>query len=145
MPDIEVATYNIWDTKNSIVMVWLINLTEPKIGRTYLFYKMAKAIWEVVQEIYFDMENTTQCFEIKFAIRTTRQGNLSITEYYNVLTELWQEMDLFYEISWECPYNGVKYNKMLEKEQVFDFLHGLNTELDEVRGRLLGAKPFPSI
>jgi len=34
---------------------------------------------------------------------------------------------------------------MLDKERVFDFLHGLNIELDEVRGRLLGAKPFPSI
>lgn len=28
---------------------------------------------------------------------------------------------------------------------MFDFLHGLNSELDEVRGRLLGMKPFPTI
>jgi len=29
--------------------------------------------------------------------------------------------------------------------RVFDFLHGLNPDLDEVMGRLLGTKPFPSI
>ena len=54
-------------------------------------------------------------------------------------------MDLFYEIKWACVEDGKKYEKMIEKERVFDFLHGLNADLDEVRGRLLGTKPFPSI
>ena len=54
-------------------------------------------------------------------------------------------MDLFYEIKWECSEDGTKYSKMVEKEQVFDFFHGLNPELDEVRGRLLWTKPFPSL
>jgi len=52
-------------------------------------------------------------------------------------------MDMFYDIRWECTENGVKYNKMVEKERMFDFFHGLNSDLDEVRGRLLGTKPFP--
>ena len=51
----------------------------------------------------------------------------------------------FYNISWECTEDGVKYSKMVEKERVFDFLHGLNSNLDEIRGRMLGTKPFPSI
>jgi len=34
---------------------------------------------------------------------------------------------------------------MLEKERVFDFLHEHNKDLDEVHGRLLDSKPFPSI
>ena len=34
------------------------------------------------------------------------------------LTELWQEMDLFYEITWECSKDGRKYDKMIEKESV---------------------------
>jgi len=54
-------------------------------------------------------------------------------------------MDLFYYISWHCPEDGAKYNKILEKEMVFDFLHGLNKDLDEVRGSLLGTKRFLSI
>jgi len=54
-------------------------------------------------------------------------------------------MDLFYDISWECTRDGVKYSKTIKKERVFDFLHGLNSDLDEVRGRLLETKPFPSI
>ena len=52
---------------------------------------------------------------------------------------------MFYEIEWSCQIDAEKYKKLLEKEQVFDFLQGLDVDLDEVRGRLLGSKPFPSI
>ena len=54
-------------------------------------------------------------------------------------------MDLFHEIKWECSEDGKKYDKMIEKKKVLEFLHGLNSNLDEVRGRLLGTKHFPSI
>ena len=83
-------------------MAWLINLMELRIGRTYLFYKTMKEIWDTVQEMYSDLENTSQCFEIRSAIRTTRQDNLNVTEYYNILIELWHETDLFYNVNWEC-------------------------------------------
>ncbi|GAV56479.1 hypothetical protein CFOL_v3_00021, partial [Cephalotus follicularis] len=32
-----------------------------------------------------------------------------------------------------------------EKERLYEFLVGLNHELDEVRGRVLGYRPLPSI
>lgn len=64
----------------------------------YLYYKTAKEIWETVQELYYGVENTAKFFEIRSAIRTTRHGNSTVTECCTVLTELWQEMDSFYEI-----------------------------------------------
>ena len=63
------------------------------------FYKTAQEIWEVVQEIYSNMENIAQSFQIHSTIRTTRQGNNSVTEYYNALTELWQEMICFMKLN----------------------------------------------
>uniref|UniRef100_A0A2P2Q3K2 Uncharacterized protein n=1 Tax=Rhizophora mucronata TaxID=61149 RepID=A0A2P2Q3K2_RHIMU len=91
---------------------------ELKIGQTYLFYKIAKDIWEVTQEIYSDLSNTAQCFEILSALRNTGQGYMTVTEYYNVPIEHWQEMDLFYNASWHCPEGGIKYDHLLEKEYV---------------------------
>ena len=70
---------------------------------------------------------------------------MTVTEYYNALMELWHKIDLFYEIKWSYQIDAEKYKKFLKKEQVFDFLQGLYANLDEVRGRLLGSKPFPSI
>lgn len=141
-PDVDTLEYNTWDAENSIVMAWIINSMEPKIGRTYIFYKTTKEVWDAVQSLYSDMEI---CFEVRSALRTTRQGNNSVTDYYNILSELWQEIDLYYDINWECTKDGVKYAKMVEKERVFDFLSGLNSDLDEVIGWLLGIKPSPSI
>ena len=34
---------------------------------------------------------------------------------------------------------------MVDKERIYDFIAGLNNDLDEVRGQLLGLKPLPLI
>jgi len=34
---------------------------------------------------------------------------------------------------------------MVEKDHIFYYLYGLNTNLDEVRGRILGSKPLPAL
>lgn len=39
----------------------------------------------------------------------------------------------------------LEYKKMMDKERVFDFLYGLNKDFDEIRGRVLGFKPFPEV
>ncbi|KAJ0095159.1 hypothetical protein Patl1_15752 [Pistacia atlantica] len=106
---------------------------EEEIGRLYLFLPTAKDIWEIAKETYSDMGNSAQIFEIKSRLREAKQGNMSITQYYSVLAKLWQELD------------NIKYTKMLEKKRVFEFLAGLNKELDEVRGRVLGKESLPSI
>ena len=58
---------------------------------------------------------------------------------------MWQKIDIFYEMGWSYTIDVEKYKKMLKKERTFDFLQGLNPNLDEVRGRLLGMKPFPTL
>ena len=137
--------YQQWEAENSIIMALLINFMEARIGRTFLFYSSAHEIWKGVQDMYSDLENTSQCFEIRSILRSTRQGTMTVTEYYNRLVDLWHNMDLFYSIPWKCSDDGNTYNQMLEKDRVFDFLQGLNKDLDEVRGRILGVKPLPSL
>ena len=80
-PPADLVHYQRWEIENSILMAWIINSMEPKIGRPYLFYKTSKDVWEAIQEIYSDLENTAQCFEIRATIRITKQGSLSVTEY----------------------------------------------------------------
>jgi len=54
-------------------------------------------------------------------------------------------MDLFYTVSWECLADSTRCNKIVEKNCVFDFFYGLNSDLDEVCGRILGTKPLPTL
>ena len=37
-------------------------------------------------------------------------------------------------MEWKCAEDSAHYCKILKKERAFDFLAGLNKELDEVRG-----------
>ncbi|GAV58400.1 UBN2_3 domain-containing protein [Cephalotus follicularis] len=95
-PDVNDPIYENWELNNSIVMTWLINSMELHISHTYLFLRTAKAIWDVVNKNYSDLENASQVFEIKNKLNDLRQGSMDITEYYNELQMLWQELDLHY-------------------------------------------------
>ncbi|KZV19589.1 hypothetical protein F511_13475, partial [Dorcoceras hygrometricum] len=134
-----------WKSENSMVMAWLINFMEPSIGRTYLFLPTAKDVWEAVRETYSDLENSSQIFDLKTRLWNSKQGEKNVIEYYNEMRTLWQELDLCYEDDWECKNDNIKYHKRMETDRVFVFLAGLNRELDEVRGRILGRMPLPSL
>jgi len=131
-PDVLDPGYPRWDAENSMVQAWLINSMDVDIGRTYLFLPSAKELWEAVTETYSDLGNTAQLFEIKSQLREQKQGSLSVTQYFNSLNNIWHELDLYYESQWHCSEDAIKYKRMLDKERLFDFLYGLNKELDEV-------------
>ncbi|XP_075499991.1 uncharacterized protein LOC142538567 [Primulina tabacum] len=62
----------------------------------------------------------------------------------NETFDIWQELDLFRDDSSSCADCSIKIRSNLEKEWVFDFLAGLNRNLDDVRGRVVARDPFPS-
>ena len=41
--------------------------------------------------------------------------------------------------------DSVRFKKKMENERVFEFLAGLNCELDDIRSRVLSRQPLPSI
>ncbi|GAV87971.1 UBN2_3 domain-containing protein, partial [Cephalotus follicularis] len=96
-PDVNDRTYENWELNNSIVMAWLINSMESHISCIYLFLRTAKAIWDAVNKNYSDFENASQVFEIKNKLKDLYQGSMDISEYFNELQMLWQELDLHYE------------------------------------------------
>lgn len=78
-------TYSIWDAENSMIMFWLVNSMEPKIGQTYMFLTIAEEIWEVVGETYSNFGNSAQIYEIKTKICEIKLCDQSVTTYYNTL------------------------------------------------------------
>ncbi|KAI5448129.1 hypothetical protein KIW84_015526 [Lathyrus oleraceus] len=47
--------------------------------------------------------------------------------------------------AWKCTKDNVLFLKRQENDRVFMFLAGLNKDLDEVRGRVLGKVPLPTL
>ena len=52
---------------------------------------------------------------------------------------------LFRSEEWECTGDSVRFKKKMENERVFEFLAGLNRELDDVKSKVLSCQPLPSI
>ena len=118
---------------------------KPAIGKTYVFLSTAKDVWDAIWETYSDIENASQIFEIKTRLWQMKQGDREVVEYYTEMLGLWQDLDLSCEEEWECTGDSVRFKKKMENERVFEFLAGLNHELDDVRSRVLNRRPLPSI
>ncbi|RVX11576.1 Copia protein [Vitis vinifera] len=94
MPKTTEHGFRKWKIENSMIMSWLIN----------------------------SMNNDIELFQVESALHDFRQGEQSVTQYYNTLTR-----------------------KIVEQKRLFKFFLGLNRELDDVRGRIMGIKPLPSL
>ncbi|RVW97656.1 Retrovirus-related Pol polyprotein from transposon TNT 1-94 [Vitis vinifera] len=137
--------YRTWKLENSMVMSWLINSMTNDIGENFMYYGTTKEIWDAARETYSNIDNTSATFEIKSILQDLRQGDSTVTEYFNILARYWQQLDIYEELVWKCPEDGLLYKKVIEKERIYKFLLGLNKNLDEVRGRVLSIKLLPSV
>lgn len=95
--------FKTWKSENNIVMSWLINSMSNDIGENFLLYGTAKEISEGFKETYSNKEKTLALFEIESLLRDLCQGDLTVTQYYIVLTKNWQQLDMFERHDWGCP------------------------------------------
>ena len=65
-------TFQNWDLEDSIVISWLIDSMELKIGQMYLFLSTTKEAWDVVKRTYSDPKNLVQVFEIRCKLKKTK-------------------------------------------------------------------------
>ena len=144
-PKKEDSAYKQWKTENSMVMSWLINSMNDDIGENFLLYETATEIWEAAKETYSSNDNTSELFGIESILHDLQQRELNVTQYFNSLMRHWQQLDVFEKHKWTCTKDEALYKEIVEQKRVFKFLLGLNKNLDEVRGRILGTKPLPRI
>ena len=104
-----------WRLENSPIIAWLINPTELAIGKSH-FFPIAKNVWDTILDMYSDVENSSQNFELKTELWKSRHGDRDVTTYYNEMVTLWQELDLCYEDEWDCSTNNVQYKKREEND-----------------------------
>ncbi|RVW50027.1 hypothetical protein CK203_082302 [Vitis vinifera] len=122
----DVAASQKWQSENSFITSCLINSMKSAIGKTYMFLPMEKDVWDVIWETYSDAKNASQVFELKIQLWQMKQGNREVTEYYTEMLV--------------CA-----SRRKWENKRVFEFLTGLNRELDDARSRVLSHRPLPSI
>ncbi|RVW82100.1 Retrovirus-related Pol polyprotein from transposon RE1 [Vitis vinifera] len=131
MPETTEPGFRKWKIENSMIMSWLINSMNNDIGENFLLFGTAKDIWDAAKETYSSSENTSELFQVESALHDFRQGEQSVTQYYNTLTRYWQQLDLFETHSWKCSDDAATYRQIVEQKRLFKFFLGLNRELDD--------------
>lgn len=110
-----------------------------------LLYDTAAEIWEAAKEAYSHVENTPELFNIESLLHDQRQEELSVTQYFNILNQNWQQLDMFENHKWSCSNDALYYKKIVEQKRLYKFLIGLNKSLDDEQGRILSRSPLPSL
>ena len=118
---------------------------EEDISSNYMCYPTTQELWENVNQMYSDLGNQLQIFELTLKLGEIRQSEDNVTKYLNSLNRIWQDLDLFNTYEWKSTENGRHHKKTMEDNRIFKFLAGLNVKFDEVRGRIIGIQPLPSI
>ena len=65
-------SYALWDVENSIIMAWLVNAMEEEISVNYICYSTAKELWGNVSQMYSDLGNYSQIYELQQKISKTQ-------------------------------------------------------------------------
>ncbi|RDX84136.1 hypothetical protein CR513_34864, partial [Mucuna pruriens] len=136
-PPRDYPKFEAWDDEDSLIMTWLWNFMTLEISRNYIFYSSACEIWENLIKTYSMKEDSTTCYDIESKIFNSRQGTLSLIEYYGTLNGLWIELDQYQGLKM-CKADSVSYTRLIERGRIFKFLHGLNFEYDPIQVQILG-------
>ncbi|KAK8925926.1 hypothetical protein KSP39_PZI018503 [Platanthera zijinensis] len=119
-----------WDSENSLVMSWLTNSMQESIARNYLFLDTKTDIWKRVKITYSCRGNAAQIFQLRRQIFLLGQGDRPPAAYYFEFTQLYQEYDHFDSLTLVSPEDEVLIRAQEERNRIFEFLHGLNRDLD---------------
>ncbi|XP_059668825.1 uncharacterized protein LOC132313906 [Cornus florida] len=121
-----------------MVMSWLWNAMVPEISDTVMFLTTAQEIWEAIRQTYSKKNDAAQVYEIKVKLAATKQRNKTVTEYANTLKNLWYELDYYQVLEMKNSEDAVLLKAFIEKDRIYDFLAGFNSEFDTVRVQTLG-------
>jgi len=129
--------FQVWDIEDSLIMSWLWNAMQPDVSRNYMFLSTAREIWEVAKQTYSKVQDVSVIYEVKTKISSTKQGGMTVTEYYNSMNGLWLELDQYQKIKMVCSADAATLNKIMERNRIVEFLAGLNSVFDQVRVQIL--------
>nr|GMD32850.1 Integrase, catalytic core [Ipomoea batatas] len=138
-----------WMRCNAMVKGWLKSAMDKDIRGSVRFAITARDIWRDLEE-RFGKESAPRAFEIRRAVTLLRQDKATVSTYYTKLKSLWDEMNCTAPLPM-CNCQGCKcnlskkYAELHEKEQLYDFLMGLDEEFNTVKSQILSTRPIPSL
>nr|GEZ39143.1 hypothetical protein [Tanacetum cinerariifolium] len=141
--------YMPWMRVDAMIKGWLTTAMEKNIRNSVKYAGTASEIWSDLNE-RFGKESAPRAYELKQKITSTRQAGDTVSTYFTQLRSIWDELQSIYPFprcscdKCECDI-GKRINEHQEKEHLYEFLMGLDTEFTVIRTQILATKPTPSL
>lgn len=134
-----------WEAWNSLVMSWLMHSMLPNISRLLLTTAQEIWIWTAMSQTYSQIENDVQVYELVTREHDTKQDKRSLAEYYAELRAIWPEIDFVEDSKLIMLLKRWSINSRFNKLRFLSFLVVLNQDYDQVRSKIIGRSPFPTL
>ena len=137
-----------WDKCDNMVLAWIMHATIKNISDSIMFSTTSHNAWQELEQRYGQADGT-RIFEVQRDLCSVAQNNLFVADYYTEIKKLWDEYNAITTIphcscGMEC--DSLKtIHKMIDNQQLMQFLVGLNDVYKTVRGNLLMMSPLPSL
>lgn len=148
-PEITSREYKPWMRCDAMVKGWLATSMEKNIRDSVKYATTASEIWSDLRE-RFGKENAPRAYELKQKIAATRQNGNNISTYYTRLRALWDESQSIFSFpcctcgNCTCE-SGKRISEHLEKERLYEFLMGLDSDFNVIKTQILATKPVPTL
>ncbi|XP_043703187.1 uncharacterized protein LOC122653277 [Telopea speciosissima] len=126
-------------------MSYLVNSMDQEIAGRYLLLDSAAKIWKTAHDTYSQVGNAAQCYELRQKLHSTKQLELTLSQYYNKMCTMWQQLDFLRTFTATCDVDTTAFRKWEDGLRVFDFLAGLNIEFDQIRANILNRDLLPTL
>ncbi|XP_051134176.1 uncharacterized protein LOC127253569 [Andrographis paniculata] len=132
-----------------MIKEWLTIAMDKEIQGSVNYAKSAAEIWSDLQQ-RFGKESAPHAYELKQSISSTRHEGMAVSAYYTKLRRLWDEIQSFLPTP-KCTCTGCtcgigkSFKELSEREQLYEFLLGLDNELFVIRTQILAMKLTQSL
>ncbi|XP_058749398.1 uncharacterized protein LOC131622387 [Vicia villosa] len=137
--------FTLWDNEDSLIMSWMWNSMIPEISSQYMFLPTARDIWENLMQTYSKKQDLSARFDLKNKIFNTKQGTMTVSEYFATMKGYWIELDQYQTLKMETANDTIALNTCIETDRIFEFLAGLNSDYDPIRVQILGKDRLPPL
>ena len=77
-----------------------------------MFLNTAKDVWDAVRQSYSKVKDTALMYEIKIKLSMTKQGNMMVIEYYNIMKSFQLELDYYQDFKMKCSDDAIILKKI---------------------------------
>ncbi|XP_074288560.1 uncharacterized protein LOC141613714 [Silene latifolia] len=143
------STHGDWIRTDYTVMRWIQFSLNEKIARTFNYVTSSKQLREELNERY-NQSNAPHLYKLR---KEMTQISQAVAEYYAKLKFVWEDHRSIDSLP-NCTCNAIAacscqlLKRIVERDNrnnLIDFLMGLDNKYDQIRGHILALGPLPSV